>query len=66
MPRLYAHPLPEQPREGWRLVPVEITQAMLDATCCDEADDRQMRDAWKALLAAAPTPPSTETKESGE
>lgn len=43
-----------QAPKGWQLVPVELTQAMLDATCCDEADDKQMRETWKALLYAAP------------
>ena len=43
--------------EVWQLVPVEITQAMLDATCCNEGDDAEMRLTWKELLYAAPKPP---------
>ena len=48
--------------DGWQLVPVEITQAMLDATCCDEGDDAEMRLTWKELLYAAPKP-STPTPQ---
>lgn len=47
--------------EGWQLVPVEIAPAMLDATCCDEGDDAEMRLTWKELLYAAPNPPIPST-----
>lgn len=47
---------------GWQLVPVEITDAMLSATCCDEGDDREMRQTWKELLYAAPKPPVSLSK----
>ncbi|GLI99103.1 hypothetical protein [Sphingobium sp. BS19] len=51
----------------WKLVPVDLTHAMLDATCCDEADDQQMRDTWKALLHAAPAhPPQPDALAKGE
>ena len=47
---------------GWRLVPVEPTQAMLDAvvTTMDDAllgkeAEKQYREDWAAMLAAAPT-----------
>ncbi len=42
----------------WVLVPREITQAMLDATCATEADDRAMRNMWSELLYSAPKPPA--------
>ena len=48
--------------EGWRLVPVEPTQEMLDAvvTTMDDAllgkeAEKQYREDWAAMLAAAPT-----------
>lgn len=48
--------------EAWQLVPVKITKAMLDATCCDERDDLNMRHTWKELLYAAPKPPVSLSK----
>ena len=42
---------------GWAIVPVEITQAMLDATCATAEDDAAMRAAWLELLRSAPKPP---------
>jgi hypothetical protein len=43
---------------GWKLVPVELTHAMLDATCDTAADDEAMRNRWAALLDASPRPPA--------
>jgi hypothetical protein len=50
---------------GWRLVPVEPTKVMLDAvvTSMDEAfhgldAEKQYREDWDAMLAAAPLPPA--------
>lgn len=43
--------------KDWVLVPREITQAMLDATCSTDAHDRQMRAAWSELLRTAPQSP---------
>jgi len=43
----------------WVLVPREITQAMLDATCATDADDRAMRAAWPELIRTAPKPLAT-------
>ena len=42
--------------ERWQLVPVELTQAMLDATCGTEEDDAAMRATWAELLRVAPSP----------
>ena len=39
----------------WQLVPVELTQAMLDATCVTEEDDAAMRATWAELLRVAPS-----------
>ena len=46
----------------WVLVPREITQAMLDATCATDADDAAMRNTWSELLYSAPKPPLSEAE----
>jgi hypothetical protein len=59
---LFAHP-PSGVREGWQLVPVEPTEAMLDAAADRSHDGHppllrigyeyaNMRELWKAMLAA--------------
>jgi hypothetical protein len=50
--------------EGWRLVPVEPTEAMVDAGNDGAAPYMvNARDLWAQMIQAAPTPP-TNTKES--
>lgn len=59
------HPAPKQAEpEGYKLVPVEPTQEMLDAVVTSVDDhllgpdaEKQYREDWAAMLAAAPTPP---------
>jgi hypothetical protein len=64
---LYEHPAAKDSTAamGWRLVPVEPTKVMLDAvvTSMDEAfhgrdAEKQYREDWDAMLAAAPLPPA--------
>lgn len=52
---LYTHPQPAIP-EGWQLVPVEPTEAMLDAGEMIDGDGVTYVDLFKAMLPAAPKP----------
>jgi len=45
----------------WVLVPREITQAMLDATCATDADDAAMRNTWSELIRTAASPSNAQT-----
>ena len=42
--------------EGWKLVPIEPTNAMLEALYDGDAD-KPVGEKWDAMLAAVPTPP---------
>ena len=45
--------------QGWKLVPVEPTDAMLDASCLlGEINSGSLRGAWRDMLAAAPAEPA--------
>lgn len=44
-----------KPREGWRLVPAEPTDGMINAALATGA--YSIRTAYSAMLAAAPEPP---------
>ena len=46
--------------EGWKLVPVEPTQEMLDAYIHMQGRFSSARSDWAAMLAAAPQPQTTE------
>ena len=52
---------------GWKLVPVEATremqQAVAELTVTREWDDIHQAEVYRAMLAAAPQPPSGEGKE---
>lgn len=54
--------LDEVPREGWKLVPVEPTSAMLEALY-DGDRDKPVGEKWDAMLAAAPSPSDTEERK---
>ena len=45
---------------GWKMVPVEPTQGMLDAYIHMQGRFSSVRSDWAAMLAAAPQPPTTE------
>lgn len=48
--------------DGWKLVPVEPTEAMMDAGLYQSSHDATWADvfsSWKDMLAAAPEPPET-------
>ncbi len=60
---------PASAPEGWKWVPVEPTQEMLNAmfeTRKIAPDDADLIVQYNALLAAAPTPPSTEDRKDAE
>lgn len=50
--------------DGWKLVPVQMTESMLDAAwcACSGLDDGDIRDMWRAMLAAAPIPGASDGK----
>jgi hypothetical protein len=48
--------------EGWRIVPIEPTEEMISAWREVFSPWPYENDAWKALLAATPAPPSSEGK----
>lgn len=49
---------------GWKLVPVEPTRVMIDATYAVEKDMRQMvADNYRAMLSAAPSAPAEPAQE---
>ena len=59
---LYLHPYPPEGMAGWKLVPIEPTPAMLAAVVTSMDDfllgkeaEKQYREDWAAMLAAAPT-----------
>jgi hypothetical protein len=62
-----AKPAPAEP-VGWKLVPVEPTQKMIERGRWDEfgedctraypAEEYRVRDVWEAMLAAAPAAPA--------
>lgn len=62
----------ERAREGWVLVPREPTEAMIEAMsdagnaagCSEWRMRSEMRAAYPAMLAAAPTPPTTDEARS--
>ena len=60
---------PASAPEGWKLVPVDVTDAMLEAwkreLCVPvgSSPEARARRAYRAMLAAAPTQPSTEDKD---
>lgn len=62
----YAHPIPSAPAvpEGWKLVPVEPTKAMVDAACEKHGypcGDRYIyAKGYRSMLAAAPSPEKKE------
>lgn len=51
--------------EGYALVPVELTEQMLDAAWneCSELGDDGINQVWRSMLAAAPTPGASDGKE---
>ena len=61
--QFYAAPIPQQPSvpEGWKLVPIEPTEAMLEVglfaenDVFDSAKTKRIR-VWKDMLSAAPQP----------
>lgn len=65
---LYAAPIPQQPEpsvpEGWKLVPIEPTEAMLEVgffaenDVFDSAKTKRIH-VWKDMIAAAPQPKET-------
>ena len=52
--------------EGWKLVPVEPTQEMLDAYIHMQGRFSSARSDWAAMLAAAPQPQTTEQSSAVE
>jgi hypothetical protein len=50
--------------DGWRLVPVDPTEAMVDAFHCEEGDGAFNK--WEAMLAAAPSAAPAQAGETGE
>lgn len=48
--------------KGWKLVPIEPTESMLDEAWCEGSlTHRQVKEHWAVMLDAVPTPPKSET-----